>query len=586
VAVPQDTSQLDPKVVKVMSAIKKIESGGDYNAVGDLDKGVSRGAYQFNRDNFKSWAGEHGLDPNDFSPANQNKVAYARIKKLKDEGRQPEEIAAIWNGARKTPEGTYTYIDPKYGEKFRAALGASASAQSSGLGGNYAPPPEVKSYESVSQETQGAKEKPFLQKAAEFVFPILEEKERTPLQTVGDVGLSVLPFVPGLGQAGLAAKAGGTVAKSVVPKVLTGSIAKNAGLGYGAGVASKLSEGSSVPEALAPSLETVGGAIVGGGTAGLLNRFGGGAQGLKQSAAKDIESVLSPTTKQNKITTQKITERLSKESPIAMSRGALLEKYEDKLGKIGEELTQAYDELPADAQFEVSGLLGTLNQKIDDLTINGVVPSAAKAKVDAYQDMMKDLVQAGIRVSDDGSQVFSDVANIRRLRQILDKGKRSFSFTDFDSARQEAQKTLANSIRSEFGKQYPDIAKINKEFNFWSNATEVLQAAIDRKTGQSGLIRKGIAAGIGMGAGSPAGQPLLGAILMKSLSDFIDSPGFNLVSARIKSQIADAIGKGNYGVASQLIQTAMKTAPVAGALGIQGLISPTMSESTPQIGGL
>lgn len=131
--IPQDPTQLDPKVVKVMSAIKKIESGGDYNAVGDLDRGVSRGAYQFNKDNFKNWATEYGLDPNDFSPANQNKVAYARIKKFKDEGKQPEEIAALWNGAKKDANGRYTYINPEYGVKFRAALGTTPSSAPTGF---------------------------------------------------------------------------------------------------------------------------------------------------------------------------------------------------------------------------------------------------------------------------------------------------------------------------------------------------------------------------------------------------------------------------------------------------------------------
>lgn len=98
---PTDASQLDPKVVKVMSALKKIESGGDYNAVGDLDRGVSRGAYQFNKNNFQNWAKEYGLDPNDFSPANQNKLMYSRIKKQKDQGLEVEEIAALHNGAKK-----------------------------------------------------------------------------------------------------------------------------------------------------------------------------------------------------------------------------------------------------------------------------------------------------------------------------------------------------------------------------------------------------------------------------------------------------------------------------------------------------
>ena len=115
-----DGTVLDPKVLKVTRAIRQVESDGNYNAVGD--NGDSHGAYQFNKDNYKTWATQYGVDPTDFSPAAQNKVAYSRIKDLKDQGRSPEEIAAIWNGAHQDDTGKYVYNAPEYGVKFRNAL--------------------------------------------------------------------------------------------------------------------------------------------------------------------------------------------------------------------------------------------------------------------------------------------------------------------------------------------------------------------------------------------------------------------------------------------------------------------------------
>lgn len=159
---PTDASQLDPKIVKVMQAIKHIESGGDYNAVGD--KGESHGAYQWNKNNFHTQATQFGLDPNDFTPANQNKVAYARIKSLKDQGRQPEEIAAIWNGAHKTPQGTYDYNNPEYGNKFRTALGTPAQStgapqtpqpQNPSIQSGYVPVPELPPAATPSGDVSG-----------------------------------------------------------------------------------------------------------------------------------------------------------------------------------------------------------------------------------------------------------------------------------------------------------------------------------------------------------------------------------------------------------------------------------------------
>lgn len=122
----EDLTQLDPKVVKVMSALKRIESGGDYNAVGD--NGESHGAYQFNKGNWNAWAGQYLGDTNaPMTSANQNKLMYARIKQQKDDGLQPEEIAAIHNGAHKEG-GQYVYNNPEYGNKFRQSIAQASNS--------------------------------------------------------------------------------------------------------------------------------------------------------------------------------------------------------------------------------------------------------------------------------------------------------------------------------------------------------------------------------------------------------------------------------------------------------------------------
>lgn len=78
-------------------ALTETGSGGkpNYNAVGD--NGTSHGAYQWQPGNFAAAASQYGLDPNDMSPANQDKVAYAQVKSMKDQGLQPYQIASAWN---------------------------------------------------------------------------------------------------------------------------------------------------------------------------------------------------------------------------------------------------------------------------------------------------------------------------------------------------------------------------------------------------------------------------------------------------------------------------------------------------------
>lgn len=98
-----DGTQLDAGVVNLARAIRQQESSGNYNAVGDA--GTSHGAYQWQPGNFQSAAQKYGLNPNDFSPINQDKVAYHQILDYKNQGYTPEQIASLWNSGKPDPTG-------------------------------------------------------------------------------------------------------------------------------------------------------------------------------------------------------------------------------------------------------------------------------------------------------------------------------------------------------------------------------------------------------------------------------------------------------------------------------------------------
>lgn len=99
----KDGTPLDAGVVNLARAIRQQESGGNYNAVGD--NGTSHGAYQWNKDHFAEGAKQFGLNPNDFSPENQDKVAYKQIEAYKNAGYSPDQIASTWNSGSKDPMG-------------------------------------------------------------------------------------------------------------------------------------------------------------------------------------------------------------------------------------------------------------------------------------------------------------------------------------------------------------------------------------------------------------------------------------------------------------------------------------------------
>lgn len=626
---PSTPSSLDPKIVNLAKAIRQTESGGDFSA-----KGASGeyGAYQFMPDTWNATAPKYGVNVplQQATPEQQNEVAVKQLTEWQKE--HPDwnvgNFASAWNAGPGKPDaylggnaGTnaegVSYDTAAYAKKvatayqqFKGQPNSPASSltpptapgqaqiqqpSQSTFGGALQPPtppqastqapaPTTPTPESFTGDLASGNYGGAALKGAEnvgnFLFPIAGDlyndakgtNTKTGLQQTADAGLSALSVIPGIGELGKGAEAGIDAVKAA-PSLLS-LLGKGAAYGAAAGGLSSVGQGNTNLGAIAG--DTALGGVTGGVTGGLLGRLGGGSGALDKSATEDITKVLAPTGKTDKLITQKIAPQLAKSGIMAASREGLLSKYQALQGTAGDALEAGYDALPKDAQVEVGGLFDTVQKEIDNLTVNGSVPSAAAPKVTALQNMMKDLANIGIQTSPDGSKVFADVANVRQLRQILDTGKQGFAFSDLDTATRAAQKTLANGIRGAFAEQYPDIAKLNKDFSFWSNAVGVLQNTIDRKTGQTGLLRKGIAGGIGSLGGLASGHPVVGAGVGKILSDFIESPAYHTVSAALKNKIAAAFEKGDYIGAGKLMQMVTATSPTLvgrGSVGLLGQLS-------------
>lgn len=100
---------LDQDAVNLAKAIRQHESGGDFNIKG---KSGETGAYQFTAPTWRGYAKEVLGDENaQMTPENQNKVAYTKIKKWKDEGKNVGQIASMWNAGEGRPDA--------YKENFR-----------------------------------------------------------------------------------------------------------------------------------------------------------------------------------------------------------------------------------------------------------------------------------------------------------------------------------------------------------------------------------------------------------------------------------------------------------------------------------
>lgn len=117
--------QLDPTVVNLAKAIRQSESGGDFSAKGASGE---QGGYQFTQPTWDTYSKEFGINVplNNATPEQQNAVAYNKIKKWKDEGKDVTQIASMWNAGQGEPNaytGKFSNGSPsigvnKYGVKY------------------------------------------------------------------------------------------------------------------------------------------------------------------------------------------------------------------------------------------------------------------------------------------------------------------------------------------------------------------------------------------------------------------------------------------------------------------------------------
>ena len=122
---PNDTQALD-----LTRALGTHESGGNYNQSPETAGQSLGGAYMYQAPTWKLYAKEIMGDENTpFTAENQDKVTYGMVKKWKDAGLQPDQIAHKWN-----PN------DPTYPPKVMAQLKKIVGKSSNSTNQNYQPP--------------------------------------------------------------------------------------------------------------------------------------------------------------------------------------------------------------------------------------------------------------------------------------------------------------------------------------------------------------------------------------------------------------------------------------------------------------
>ena len=373
----------------------------------------------------------------------------------------------------------------------------------------------------------------------------------------------------------------------------------------------KLAVGATkVPRLLGAAGRIVKGAIVGGsvakaeggsGTVGAAIGAAGPAAGeladiagpaLKSAAKKSMARVLAATTKPNKVRSEKVVPELIergitgsqqaiKDTAAAGKEAANAALDEAWAGKAGEKvdiagITEKMDE--AAEKFKYVGPPKEVPVMMDGRVIKGatetvepeglVTPNANRFVVtlDRLKTVLTDNAEAGGSI---------DAEKLRGIKKIWDavvaekEGYAGATLTLADRAAVLAHKESANAIRAELGQQFPDIAKINKEYTFWARVHRVMSDTLLRTSSQSQPMGQqlmkaaGYAGGFASGgaAGYSTGHDLrdrikrgiIGGISGALLRKVTTSGKWGSVSAVTKDRLADVLASGNTAAAGDLV---------------------------------
>lgn len=275
------------------------------------------------------------------------------------------------------------------------------------------------------------------------------------------------------------------------------------------------------------------------------------ADRLKKSAEADVNKVLSPTTKPNKITASKVAPQLL-DRPVgdtfALTRKGLEEKAVAGKESAGNAINDYGD---IKGSTKTGDVVGALESEKAQYSAGGkVVNQDAVDKIKKVQDI---IAQYGDTI---------DNNTLRDVRRIFDteiQRSKGFQLPPSEGSLIDAKKVASDKIRGILADAHPDLAKLNKEYTFWSNLNKVIGDTNTRTTGQSGLIDNLATMG-GALSGHGAIDIAAKALTFRWIAAGVRSTGWRLASARVKNSLADAIASDDFEKANNVLAV-MKILP-------------------------
>lgn len=280
---------------------------------------------------------------------------------------------------------------------------------------------------------------------------------------------------------------------------------------------------------------------------------------LKASAETSYARALAPTKETTKfITKEQIVPELLKRRVKGSLLGGLesLKKKSSLQAETAiDAINEAWDKIP-DSQIVKTA---PITSKMDDLISKFTALSKDNAIVDISPEKVSGLQRIRDTIVDLGDEV--SPATLKKVRQVWDSEVAyagGYAGKDLiNNSKLFAREQGANAIRNALAENFPDIAKLNKEYTFWKRVENVTSATLKRKAGQSVPLGEQLATAAGGAAGLTKGIPeaALGAATFRLLTKAVRSPGWKMASADYKNRIAEALIDGRTIKAVALLHT-------------------------------
>ncbi len=603
---PSSPSQsLDPQVVDLAKSIRTVETQGQSNPWTAQGKSGEYGAYQFTQAKWNEIAPQFGVNVplTQATPQQQNEVVYKAIKQKKDQGWNVGQIASWWNSGN--PDA-YQQADYKgtnqYGAQYDVPAYAKSVAQmyqniKSGKSSLGIASPSISSGSSPATQ----QDKGFFGNIAsgniggaaknvlDFAFPIVGDladdlagqSQKTLLQQLGDAGLSALWFLPGFGEAG------GALA----------NIGKGALIGYGADVASHLSQGeTNVGQIVTPGL----GAVTGGALGGILPKLSEiigkniTPEGAVQAVQDNLDKAIGATKSGSKFLQSSVdggfnpSELLTKSNSIPdivdgkFVTADAAQNIQNRINQLGEARATALDSLGK--TVPLNDLRSEALSRVSDLKATGETAKITKQINSLFDDFKtnygKDLTPSELEKIKEVQAASSGI--YKRTGQI---GETNASSIIGDVARSKIE-----SLADEAG--FPGMKEYNKYIQAHYNALDALNKINGQvvKGGRLGNILRGkTVAGLAGAADLVGGGGLLSAMAAgfagEKASDFISkiladtsfsNPLRDAILSKIGTENPEIVQKLQQFVTGQAVQSG-DVSKIAAALNIGGKVAPTMT---------